>query len=81
MVRRANDVVGGKVNLAIGGLHLGEATPGQIEGIIADLEQLGAEHCTGDQARRMFSEAFGAKCILAGAGQVIVAGSEKVQAK
>ena len=49
----------------------------QIEAIIADLRDLGVQraapcHCTGDQARQAFADAFGADCTLAGVGQVFV---------
>jgi len=71
---------GGNVALVMGGFHLGSTSRGQIERIIADLGQLGVQrvapcHCTGDQARQMFADAFGADCLLAGVGQVITIGS------
>jgi 7,8-dihydropterin-6-yl-methyl-4-(beta-D-ribofuranosyl)aminobenzene 5'-phosphate synthase len=73
MVRRAKEVTAGEVALVMGGFHLGGASRGQIEGIIAEFHRLGVEqvapcHCTGDQARRMFAEAFGTGCTLAGVG-------------
>jgi len=54
--------------------------------IIFDFRRLGVRrvspcHCTGDQARRMFADAFGADCILAGVGQVISIGLEEGRAK
>lgn len=80
MVRRAREVAGDEVALVMGGFHLGRTSRGQIERIIADLGQLGVQkvapcHCTGDQARQMFADAFGADCLLAGVGQVITIGS------
>ena len=76
MVRRARQVVDQDPQLVMGGFHLGQASTSQVEAIIADLQELGVKqvapcHCTGDRARRMFADAFGPDCILAGVGQVI----------
>jgi len=73
MVRAAQEHEGDKVALVVGGFHLGGASQTRIEGIIGDLRDLGVRrtapcHCTGDQARRMFSQAFGDDCVLAGVG-------------
>ena len=80
-VRRANEVTAGEVALVIGGFHLGGASRGQIEGIIAEfrrlvVQQVAPHHCTGDQARRMFADAFATNCTLAGAGWVVSVGSQ-----
>lgn len=76
MVRKAKEAADGEVALVMGGFHLGGASQGQIEGIIADFRQLGVQrvapcHCTGDRARQMLADAFGDDCILAGAGCVV----------
>jgi 7,8-dihydropterin-6-yl-methyl-4-(beta-D-ribofuranosyl)aminobenzene 5'-phosphate synthase len=76
MVRRAQEAVEGEVALVMGGFHLGSAGQDEIGGIIADFRQLGVRqvapcHCTGDQARQMFADAFGVDCILAGVGYVV----------
>jgi 7,8-dihydropterin-6-yl-methyl-4-(beta-D-ribofuranosyl)aminobenzene 5'-phosphate synthase len=75
MVRQAKQVAAGEVVLVLGGFHLGGASRGRIEGIIAEFRRLGVQrvapyHCTGDGARRMFAYAFGADCTLAGVGWV-----------
>jgi 7,8-dihydropterin-6-yl-methyl-4-(beta-D-ribofuranosyl)aminobenzene 5'-phosphate synthase len=80
MVRRAQETTGGEVALVMGGFHLGEASRGRIERIIADFHRLGVQtvapcHCTGDQAREMFTEAFGEDCALAGVGWAITVGA------
>jgi 7,8-dihydropterin-6-yl-methyl-4-(beta-D-ribofuranosyl)aminobenzene 5'-phosphate synthase len=80
MVRQAKKATAGEVALVMGGFHLGSASQDQIEGIIAALRQLGVQqiapcHCTGDQARRLFADAYGADCTLAGAGWVTRIGS------
>jgi 7,8-dihydropterin-6-yl-methyl-4-(beta-D-ribofuranosyl)aminobenzene 5'-phosphate synthase len=86
MVRRSKEATrgeGGRSSatplLVMGGFHLGDASRSRIETIIADLRDLGVQrvapcHCTGDLARRMFADAYGADCTLAGVGQVFVGG-------
>jgi 7,8-dihydropterin-6-yl-methyl-4-(beta-D-ribofuranosyl)aminobenzene 5'-phosphate synthase len=76
MVRRARQVVDQDPALVMGGFHLGRAGESDIEAIIDELRQLGVRqvapgHCTGDRARRLFSDAFGTECILSGVGQVV----------
>jgi 7,8-dihydropterin-6-yl-methyl-4-(beta-D-ribofuranosyl)aminobenzene 5'-phosphate synthase len=64
---------GDHVALVMGGFHLGSASRARVEGIVADFRDLGVQrvapcHCTGDQARQLFADAFGADCVLAGVG-------------
>lgn len=73
MVRRAYEHVDDRIALVVGGFHLGGASRSRVEGIIADFRQLGVKrvapcHCTGDAARRLFDDAFGEDCTLAGVG-------------
>ena len=80
MVRRAKKATAGEVALVMGGFHLGRASQDQIEGIIAEFRRLGVQrvapcHCTGDRARRMFVDAYGTDCTLAGVGWVVRVGS------
>jgi len=79
VVRRAREILPGEVALVVGGFHLGEATPGQIEAIVAAFDELGVRqvapaHCTGALATRAFSEAYGHDFLEAGAGRVIEVG-------
>ena len=79
MVRRARKVAGDDVALVMGGFHLGGASRDRIERVIADLRRLGVRrvgpcHCTGDQAIRMFEEAFGADFVPVGVGQTVSVG-------
>jgi 7,8-dihydropterin-6-yl-methyl-4-(beta-D-ribofuranosyl)aminobenzene 5'-phosphate synthase len=81
MVRRAKAVTDGQVVLAMGGFHLGGASERQIEEIIAQLDAMNVRrvapcHCTGDQARRMFVDAYGADCALAGVGWAVHIGPD-----
>ncbi len=76
MVRRAKEVTGGEISLVMGGFHLGSASRLQINDLVAEFRQMGVQqvapcHCTGDQARQMFAQAYGAECILPGAGLLI----------
>jgi 7,8-dihydropterin-6-yl-methyl-4-(beta-D-ribofuranosyl)aminobenzene 5'-phosphate synthase len=73
MVRRAHDHLDGQIALVMGGFHLGGASRRRVEGIVTDFRELGVQsvapcHCTGDAARRLFHEAFGGDCVLAGVG-------------
>ena len=73
LTRRAKESVGGEIYLVMGGFHLGSASRRRIETIIAEFRDLGVQnvapcHCTGDQARKMFTDAFGDACVLAGVG-------------
>jgi len=81
MVCRIMESTGDEVTLVLGGFHLGSASRQQIEGVIAQLQQLGVErvapcHCTGDLARDMFGDTFGSRCALPGAGWSISLPSE-----
>jgi 7,8-dihydropterin-6-yl-methyl-4-(beta-D-ribofuranosyl)aminobenzene 5'-phosphate synthase len=73
MASRAIHLTGGPLELAIGGFHLGSASPRVIQTTIADLQTLGVAavaptHCTGDVARTAFAKAFGEAYFSAGAG-------------
>jgi 7,8-dihydropterin-6-yl-methyl-4-(beta-D-ribofuranosyl)aminobenzene 5'-phosphate synthase len=73
MVRRAKEATADEVALVLGGFHLGSASRRQIEGIVAAFHRLGVQqiapcHCTGDRARRIFADAYGTECTLAGVG-------------
>jgi 7,8-dihydropterin-6-yl-methyl-4-(beta-D-ribofuranosyl)aminobenzene 5'-phosphate synthase len=76
MVRRAKEILPGEVALVMGGFHLGDASPSDVEGIIADFCQLDVRqvapcHCTGDRARGIFSKAYGEEYFAAGVGWVM----------
>jgi 7,8-dihydropterin-6-yl-methyl-4-(beta-D-ribofuranosyl)aminobenzene 5'-phosphate synthase len=80
MVRRAKEIIDGEVTLVMGGFHLGGASLGQIEGVIADFRDLGVQrvapcHCTGARAMRAFASEFGDAYIQNGVGRVIIVNS------
>jgi 7,8-dihydropterin-6-yl-methyl-4-(beta-D-ribofuranosyl)aminobenzene 5'-phosphate synthase len=69
------------VHLVLGGFHLRDATPDQIQTIITEFRRLGVErvapcHCTGDRAIGTFAAAYGEDFVPAGVGRTIVVGAE-----
>lgn len=76
MVARAKEVGQGEVHLVLGGFHLGGASRGRIESIIAEFRRLGVQkvapcHCTGSRARELFAADYGEDFIKAGVGLVL----------
>jgi 7,8-dihydropterin-6-yl-methyl-4-(beta-D-ribofuranosyl)aminobenzene 5'-phosphate synthase len=76
MVAKAKTLSGKTPWMAIGGFHLGSLGEAVVRKIAGDLRGLGTKrvmptHCTGDRAREVFREEFGADCILGGIGTVI----------
>lgn len=75
MVRKARQVTGeDKVNLVVGGFHLGGEPPWRIESIAGELRLLSVHkvspcHCSGDGTRMLFKEEFGGDYIESGAGK------------
>ena len=73
IVRQAKELVDGEVYLVLGGFHLGGASAAAIKAIVEDFQQLGVQkvapcHCSGDEARRLFEEAYGEDFYPAGVG-------------
>jgi len=76
MVETAKDLFNEQILFVMGGFHLGWATEGEIENIIAafkdlDVKYVGPCHCTGDKARALFEKDFGAHYIDIGVGKVV----------
>ena len=64
MATRAGEIAGGEITLVVGGFHLGGASRQRVEEIITTFRRLGVEqvapcHCTGDEAREIFCQAYG----------------------
>lgn len=64
------------IALAMGGFHLGSASPGEIDEIIRALREAGVRrvapsHCTGDLARSLFRTAYGEHYVEGGLGLVL----------
>jgi 7,8-dihydropterin-6-yl-methyl-4-(beta-D-ribofuranosyl)aminobenzene 5'-phosphate synthase len=77
IAKKAGDITGQRIYLAIGGFHLSGASPSQISYVVESLLQLGVEkvapcHCSGERARRLFSDYFGDDYIDCGVGKEIV---------
>ena len=76
IAERAREISEENIYLVMGGFHLGGASTSQLNNIAESLLQLGVEkvapcHCSGDTARRLFSDYFGDNYIDCGAGKVI----------
>jgi 7,8-dihydropterin-6-yl-methyl-4-(beta-D-ribofuranosyl)aminobenzene 5'-phosphate synthase len=76
IVNRAKDLLSKEVYMVLGGFHLMKHSRELIRDIITELKFLGVKkcgstHCSGDEAIKMFKEAFGNNFIQLGTGQVI----------
>lgn len=76
MVARAKEIGQGEVHLVMGGFHLGGASRGRIEDIIAEFRRLGVRkvapcHCTGQRAMEMFAREYGEAFVRCGVGKEI----------
>jgi 7,8-dihydropterin-6-yl-methyl-4-(beta-D-ribofuranosyl)aminobenzene 5'-phosphate synthase len=77
MVRKAREIAGeDRVCLVVGGFHLGGEPPSRIESIEKELRLLSVKkiapcHCSGDEARKLFKQGYGADYIECGVGKRI----------
>jgi len=76
ITKRAKEITGGEVYLAIGGFHLSGAFKSQISYVAESLLRLGVQkiascHCSGDEARKLFKDYFGENYIDSGVGKEI----------
>jgi 7,8-dihydropterin-6-yl-methyl-4-(beta-D-ribofuranosyl)aminobenzene 5'-phosphate synthase len=83
MVRRAQEVVPGKVALLAGGFHLYETSKEKLPSIVAELRQLGVEkvlacHCTGDEAIALFRAEYGENYVQGGVGRAVTLPGKKL---
>jgi 7,8-dihydropterin-6-yl-methyl-4-(beta-D-ribofuranosyl)aminobenzene 5'-phosphate synthase len=65
----------GPIHLVLGGFHLRDMGEAQIRSILTQLQALDIDlmapcHCTGDLARQLFAQAYGAAYLPAGVGSV-----------
>jgi 7,8-dihydropterin-6-yl-methyl-4-(beta-D-ribofuranosyl)aminobenzene 5'-phosphate synthase len=73
---RAADILQGPIYMVMGGFHMLDQTSSEIEQVIDQFRnhhviQCAATHCTGDEAIRLFKEAFQENFLRLGAGKVI----------
>jgi len=76
VVNKARNLVKENIFFVMGGFHLEWTTTSKIEKIITAFEELGVRyvgacHCSGDKARKLFEKHFGKNYINIGAGKVI----------
>jgi 7,8-dihydropterin-6-yl-methyl-4-(beta-D-ribofuranosyl)aminobenzene 5'-phosphate synthase len=76
ILKTAKDTLEDKIQLVMGGFHLGAMRKPQLEEIIADFRKLGVQrvgpcHCSGDLARRMFKQEYGNDYMDVGVGRSI----------
>jgi len=76
IVRRAKSVLNKKIFLVFGGFHLASKSEDEVNEIINQFRELGvmnvgATHCTGDSAIKLFKEAYGENFIRMGVGKKI----------
>lgn len=74
IIKQAKVIINKPVHLVFGGFHLGSYKSIQIEKIIAGfdilgVEKVGATHCTGDLAIKMFKENYGTNYLSMGVGK------------
>lgn len=67
----------GEVELVVGGFHLESQSVGEVDAMIATLQQLGVRriapcHCTGAQAIELFAAAFGSSYLPVGVGLQLI---------
>lgn len=75
LARNAYDLTGERIELVIGGFHLGNADEYQLDRICDELDEIGVEsvsatHCTGDAAIDYFRERYGDIFVESGTGYV-----------
>jgi 7,8-dihydropterin-6-yl-methyl-4-(beta-D-ribofuranosyl)aminobenzene 5'-phosphate synthase len=76
MVEKVRALHEEEILLVMGGFHLGWAQTSEIEQIIRALKNLGVRyvaptHCSGDKARELFQQHFGAHYLAVGVGKTI----------
>ena len=77
IAEKAKEITGDEIYLMVWGFHLSGASPSQVKYIVERLLELEVEkvapcHCSGEMARRLFSEYFGDNYIDCGVGKQIV---------
>jgi len=77
IVRKAREITGEEmVYLVAGGFHLGGEPPSRIESIVEEFRHLSVRkvapcHCSGEGARSLFRQKFGADYLESGVGKMI----------
>jgi len=77
ILSRVKNLFGGNIYMALGGFHLAGFQKNEIEEVIEQLEALGVQkigpcHCTGEAARKMFSDAYEEDYVELGVGREVL---------
>lgn len=75
MASRAHKITGGPIDTFFGGFHMMHKPTSMINGVIRRFKELGVRkgapcHCSGDETRRLFKEAYGDQGQYVGLGSV-----------
>jgi 7,8-dihydropterin-6-yl-methyl-4-(beta-D-ribofuranosyl)aminobenzene 5'-phosphate synthase len=78
IAERAQEMLGKKIDLLIGGFHLVHEDDAAIQRVIDALERMEVRrlcptHCSGDRAKELFRDAFGTRYVEGGVGSVVKA--------
>ncbi len=76
IVRRVREISGERIRLVVGGFHLLQTPPAEVEKIVKELRSLGVErvapsHCTGEAAIEIFKKEYGTNFEASGVGRVL----------
>jgi 7,8-dihydropterin-6-yl-methyl-4-(beta-D-ribofuranosyl)aminobenzene 5'-phosphate synthase len=76
IIRKSKEILPKDTHLVFGGFHLVRTSETRVRQIIGEFEKLGVKkagptHCTGDQAIRMFRNAYGADFVQMGVGRTL----------
>jgi 7,8-dihydropterin-6-yl-methyl-4-(beta-D-ribofuranosyl)aminobenzene 5'-phosphate synthase len=76
IIRKAKEFLQDDILLVLGGFHLLKDDQRALERAVSDFRALGVRniaptHCSGDPARQVFQEAYGANFIQVGVGKVV----------
>lgn len=76
MLKRIAETTRKPIHMVIGGFHLLQTPADEVKRIVADFKTLGVAwagptHCTGDEAIRLFREAYGNHFIAGGVGTIV----------
>ena len=76
MLKRIAETTKKPIHMVIGGSHLRQTPPDQVRKVVNDFKSMsiawaGPTHCTGDEAMKLFREAYGDHFISGGVGTVV----------
>jgi 7,8-dihydropterin-6-yl-methyl-4-(beta-D-ribofuranosyl)aminobenzene 5'-phosphate synthase len=76
IVKKSKEIIDKNIYLVFGGFHLGGTSEKDVRKIIGTFKELGvqkvgATHCTGDEAIKLFKEAYGENYVQMGVGRIL----------